>query len=46
MKIMYYQLYNLMNIVYENKTGSAGFTTFFNRIDDTGSLKVTYNKKQ
>ena len=34
-----------MNIVYENKTGSAGFTTFFNRIDDTGSLKVTYNKK-
>ena len=34
-----------MNIVYENKTGSAGFTTFFNRIDDTGSLKLTYNKK-
>ena len=34
-----------MNIVYENKTGSSGFTTFFNRIDDTGSLKLTYNKK-
>lgn len=34
-----------MNIVYENKTGSAGFTTFFNRINDIGSLKVSYNKK-
>tara|TARA_B110001450_G_scaffold99962_1_gene94762 strand:+ start:327 stop:4076 length:3750 start_codon:yes stop_codon:yes gene_type:complete len=34
-----------MNIVYENKTGSAGFTTFFNRIDDSGSLKLTYSKK-
>lgn len=34
-----------MNIVYENKTGTSGFTTFFNRIDDTGSLKLTYNKK-
>ena len=34
-----------MNIVYENKTGSTGFATFFNRLDDTGSLKLTYNKK-
>ena len=34
-----------MNIVYENKTGSVGFSTFFNRMDDTGSLKLMYNKK-
>ena len=34
-----------MNIVYDNKTGSGGFSNFFTRIDTGGSLKVNYNKK-
>ena len=34
-----------MNIVYDNKTGVNGFTSFFNRVDTTGSLKLNYNKK-
>ena len=34
-----------MNIVYDNKTGSGGFSNFFTRLDTGGSLKVNYNKK-
>ena len=34
-----------MNIVYDNKTGSNGFSNFFNRLEISGSLKVTYRSK-
>ena len=34
-----------MNIVYDDKTGSAGFSKFFNRIDKTGTINVSYVKK-
>jgi hypothetical protein len=34
-----------MNIVYDDKTGSTGFANFFNRIDKTGTINVSYVKK-
>ena len=34
-----------MNIVYDNNTGIAGFSKFFNRKDETGSINVIYSKK-
>lgn len=34
-----------MNIVYENQTGSAGFSKFFNRLSNKNTLSVDYNKK-
>lgn len=36
-----------MNIVYNNETGSKGFSTFFSRIDTTGtnSIHIKYNTK-
>ena len=34
-----------MNIVYDDKTGSNGFSNFFNRLETSGSLKVKYRSK-